>query len=130
MAVGLRNAVEGIPCTAAEFPTEDKVTEKVVDSKFGEEVKISQFFNPDYFLDPQDLCPYNFGGGKSRIILQLVHRFPSSDCTLLRTRSRPQSDYSIPNKIQPQVPTKIQTPTLPLEANLMLIVPPVELCPG
>ncbi|KAL2545356.1 Uncharacterized protein Fot_14589 [Forsythia ovata] len=61
---------------------------------------------------------------------QLAPRFPSSDRTLLRTRSRLQSDCSIPNKIQPQVPTKIRTPTLPLEASLMLIVPPVELCPG
>ncbi|KAL2538345.1 Uncharacterized protein Fot_19736 [Forsythia ovata] len=71
----------------------------------------------------------NLGGGKSRVMPQLAPRFPSSDCTLLRTRSRPQSDCSIQNKIQPYVPTRIRTPTLPLEANLMLIVPPVELCP-
>ncbi|KAL2459877.1 IQ-domain 13 [Forsythia ovata] len=39
--------------------------------------------------------------GKSRVMLQLAPRFTSSDCTLLRTRSRPQSDCSISNKIQP-----------------------------
>ncbi|KAL2498920.1 hypothetical protein Adt_24470 [Abeliophyllum distichum] len=61
---------------------------------------------------------------------QLAPRFPLFDCTLLRTRSRLQSDCSIPNKIRPRVPTRIRTPTLPLEASLMLIVPRVELCPG
>ncbi|KAL2527912.1 Endo/exonuclease/phosphatase domain-containing protein [Forsythia ovata] len=71
----------------------------------------------------------NLGGGKSRVISQLAHRFPSSDCTLLRTKSCPQSDCSIPNKIQPQAPIRIRTLTLPLETSLMLIVSPVELCP-
>ncbi|KAL2516503.1 formin-like protein 4 [Forsythia ovata] len=72
---------------------------------------------------------FNLKGGKSRVMLQLALKFPSSDCTLLRTRSRPQSDCFIPNKIQPQVSTRIRTPTLPFEASLMLIVPSVELCP-
>ncbi|KAL2556559.1 Uncharacterized protein Fot_01298 [Forsythia ovata] len=75
----------------------------------------------------RSLIKEKFGG--AMVMPQLAPRLSSSDCTLLCTRSCLQSDCSIPNKIQPQVPTRIRTPTLPLEASLMLIVPLVELCP-
>ncbi|KAL2502731.1 Uncharacterized protein Fot_36579 [Forsythia ovata] len=62
-----------------------------------------------------DLRRQNLTEDKSQVMSQLVPRFFSSDCTLLRTRSRLQSNCSILNKIQPQVPTRIRTPTMPLE---------------
>ncbi|KAL2501548.1 Uncharacterized protein Fot_35396 [Forsythia ovata] len=76
---------------------------------------------------PPRPLPENLRRSKSRVIPQLTLKFLSSDCTLLRTKSRLQSDCSISNKIQPQFLTMIRTPTLLLEARLMLIVPPILL---